>query len=56
MKLILGQGGVNMRDPKDIFPDSDPDMKDLAPLEVDPFPEDEILLDDNGGDDSAKAD
>jgi len=45
-----------MRDPKDVFPDSDPEMKDLEPLQVDPFLEDEILLDDDGGNDSAKAD
>lgn len=34
-----------MRDSKNIFPDSDPNLKDLESLKVDSVSEEEILLD-----------
>ena len=45
--------------PEEYFPDkdlpeSDPDMKDLEPIKVGPFKEDEILLDQGGKEKSEK--
>jgi len=43
-KIIQTKEG-KMRDSKNIFPDSDPNLKDLESLKVDSVSEEEILLD-----------